>query len=464
MFGIAIIPAFGNITPFGMEVLGIFVGCLYAYAVGIVIWPTILGFIMLATYQNISIQTLFQSAFGNQTLWLIVWSLIFCYAIGKCGLLNILSKWIISLKITRKGPYWMILMFWIAGWLVSIITLSSFPVLILLWSIFYGVMDQVGIDRYSKYSNTILIGMAVPIYLGSCTLPFNPWAQIMGSLFSSMGIEVSVSFGKYFIFAVFIAILYFALAIAITKFIIRPEINFELQELSLDKTELKLNLPQKIGLWSLIGMIIFLLAPSFMPDSLIITQWMINMGITGCFVIVALVLTFIPISKGKKEKVFTIEEGFKFGVDWRQFFLLSLCFYVAGLLSDESTGIMTTINGGLVSLLSGKSVMLTIILLTLLGAILTNLLNNMVCATLMAPIAIMVASTNNINITVFVLIFSIILIQGCIFPSGSAMGAILHGNINYIKSKHVYVYATVYTMLLAVIVGVIAVIFKDFVV
>lgn len=456
MFGIAVMPPVGSITPFGMKILGVFIGCLYAYATGIIIWPTILGFFLLSAYQEITIQAILSAAFGNQTLWLIVWALVFCYAIGKCGLLTVLSKWIISLKLTRKGPYWMIFMFWVAAWLVSAVTLSTFPVLILLWSIFYDVMKQVGIKKYSAYANSVLIGMAFPVYLGSCTLPFNPWAQIIGSLFSNMGVAVKMSFGKYTVFLILVAIVYFILAIAVTKFIIRPKIDFDINEVSMEKIEFKLNLPQKIGVFSLIGLVIFLLVPSFIPTM----QWMNNIGITGGMILIAVILTFVPIEKGSEKKVLTIEEAFKRGIDWKQFFLLAMCFYVASLLSAESTGIMLTIKDLLLPIFDGRNVAVTIMLLTILGAMLTNILNNMVCATLMAPIAMMVAASNDINIMIFVLIFSIILIQGCVFPSGSAMGAILHGNMEYIKAKDIYIYATVYALLMAVIVGILAILCK----
>ena len=50
MFGFAqVVPPLGSITPYGMKILGIFIGLLYGWTASNLIWPTFLGMIALVS-------------------------------------------------------------------------------------------------------------------------------------------------------------------------------------------------------------------------------------------------------------------------------------------------------------------------------------------------------------------------------------------------------------------------------
>lgn len=459
LFGM--IPPIGELTQFGMQVLGVFIGCIYAWSMGIIMWPTLLAFIILASYQNITILTVIQQGCGDQNLWICVWAMIFCYVINQTGLVTIIGKWIISRKIARRGPFWLIFIFWLACWFVCMLTITSFPIVILLWSIFYEIMDQVGIKKYSKYANVLMIGLAIFSYLGDNVFPFSPWPVIINSLFVSMGATETVSFGSYLVFTLIVSAVYFVVAMIVTKYIIRPKADFDISKVKIKSSDLKLTKPQKIVLVMIFGMIIFLLFPGFLPDNWLVVKWLNNMSVAGCFMIIVIIASFIRKDDNSGEKVFNVADAVKNGVDWQSFFMLAMCYYVANLLVADSTGIMTQLKIMLDPVLSGRSAIVTILLFAIIGAIITNCLNNMVTASLMTPIAIAFAATNGINLEIIVVIFSVILMQGCVLPSGSAMGAVLHSNVAYLKAKDIYIYAAIYTLLLAVVVGFVGVVLNN---
>lgn len=68
MFLFRFLPAFGPITQDGMAVLGIFFGCIYAWTIGEVFWPSILALVLTGFIGENSVGGVFTAAFGNATL------------------------------------------------------------------------------------------------------------------------------------------------------------------------------------------------------------------------------------------------------------------------------------------------------------------------------------------------------------------------------------------------------------
>jgi len=100
IFGFGFLPPISGITPFGMHVLGGFLGCIYAYTVGIVMWPSFVTMFYLAFIQpNLTFNSVIATAFGNETLWIIVMSLLFCGGLNRCGLMTTMRKWLLSKNI-----------------------------------------------------------------------------------------------------------------------------------------------------------------------------------------------------------------------------------------------------------------------------------------------------------------------------------------------------------------------------
>ena len=71
MFLFRFLPAFGPITQDGMAVLGIFFGCIYAWTIGEIFWPSILALVLTGFIGENSVGGVFTAAFGNATLHMI---------------------------------------------------------------------------------------------------------------------------------------------------------------------------------------------------------------------------------------------------------------------------------------------------------------------------------------------------------------------------------------------------------
>ena len=147
MFLFRFLPAFGPITQDGMAVLGIFFGCIYAWTIGEIFWPSILALVLTGFIGENSVGGVFTAAFGNATLHMIVLALAFCYAVEKSGLIELIAKYILSRKFSRKGPWSLALAFWIATAVTSAVTTATTAIIILCWEMFYEVVIKANMEK-----------------------------------------------------------------------------------------------------------------------------------------------------------------------------------------------------------------------------------------------------------------------------------------------------------------------------
>ena len=102
---ICLCPTFGQITPYGMKVLGIFIGVLYGWIFIDLIWPSLFGFAALAISNVTTIGSALSSGFGNTQLLLMLVVMIFAGALDDAGFTDLIGTWLLRKKIFQKNPW-----------------------------------------------------------------------------------------------------------------------------------------------------------------------------------------------------------------------------------------------------------------------------------------------------------------------------------------------------------------------
>jgi len=460
MFGFGYLPPVGSITPFGMKILGVFLSLIYSWSVGIVMLPCLISILYLATIQNQTLLTVFSVVVGNQTLIQVMIILAFAHALDSCGLLGYIGNWILSLSIIKKGPYWFLGVFFVVAYIGSGITFNHLGCMIMLWSIFWKISDEIGIPKFSKFSNTMMLGMAIIGYHGSVLFPFNMWPNVVWGLFkSATGVAFDIPVLLYMSFNLITGILAIAVILLFTKFVIRPEINFDMNDASLQISNEKMTSAQKFAIGAIVVSAIMLVLPSFVSNDVPIIAWISSMGVPGIFLIATILLSLFKNKDGNS--VAKLVDNIKYGINFEQFFLLGLAFYMASQLTAADTGIAPMLVGFVKPILAGKGAAFAIIFFVLFGTILTNCINNVVSCSLMLPFILSVAPALGINMQILMIALTFMLLQGCALPSGSVLGGVLHSTTERLKAKDIYIYCFIYTLILGVIVAIGAVILNE---
>ena len=102
-------PTFGQVTRFGMRVLGVFVGVLYGWIAFDLIFSSIFGYVMLAAIGIMPAADALVTGFGNSNLVVVMAAMVFNGALDACGVTTAIANFLVSRKMFRKNPWLLVI-------------------------------------------------------------------------------------------------------------------------------------------------------------------------------------------------------------------------------------------------------------------------------------------------------------------------------------------------------------------
>lgn len=437
MFGIGALPPFGTVTPYGMQILGILVGVIYAWIRGEIIWSSVIAFVVMGLCGSNTVAGVVSGAFGNGSVIQVICALLFCYAIQSTGLLDVIASWILSRKFARKSLWSLAFAFFLAATVGAIILGGGFPVVILLWTVFYDVCDQMCIKPYEKYPTLVMIGIGICADSGSIVMPYNPWLAICNGMFSSVSGGLTFNMGLYI---AFMLILNVAILFAVTFVFWLIGRNIDYSEICVPMKETKLTKRDKrMALYLMIALALLVL-PGVLPGGNPVFDVLRKIGLSGMFLLVPV---FYMMVTYEGENLYDIGKALKEGVAWDTVVLIACALTLGSALTSKDTGIAAWLGSTVSSLLAGQSIAMVMIIMIAAVVVLTNAINNGVVATIMLPLGVTIITAMGGNPTLFAMFVVVLSLQGIVMPSGSIVGALLHGNSKWLKPSMIYKYTII---------------------
>lgn len=460
MVGFGFIPPFTEpITPLGMRMLGIFIGMIFGWLFGYNGITAVMALIICGLfYPGQTADTLFGTAFGAQPLMIVFWALIFVYGLNKCGILGWVSAKILSWKWVSKSPWHLAMGLWLCTILCAAICCQPFATMLIMFSIFYDVAEKIGAKRRSAYSVFVLVficgfsALAIGLvpYSGNLFVALSFMLAVDPSITYSVpaicGINWALTLGMYLFTAIIGKIAFSTFA--------KPEFTLENAQDLFAKTD-KMNKKVKMGFAFIIILLIIMVVPMLLPDGSSIKTFMSGFGTAGLFAALVVIMSLVTVDG---ERFITIEGALQDGaVHWSIYFIMGSAIALGNLLVSEEAGIATLLQQFLNGITGDMSlyVLATVLLIALL--ILTNCITNIVAAQLVIPIVTMVFMSKGVNPGLVVGMMAIVFDYGLVLPSGSPLGAFMHGNSEWMTSGQVYKYASISVITVALSIAVIGV-------
>lgn len=445
MFGVGLLPPIAPITPEGMKILGIFFALIYAWSTTSLLWPSLLGIIAIIAEGIVDAETFLGMSFGNSTVLLLIFMMVFAVIIDELGLIRFIAAWFTSRKIIFGRP-WLFSFIFLMGAFIGSIFVNGFPVVIIFWSIFYGIAKQVGFKPYDKYCTIMLLGIVfVCMTLGASVMPFRLGPLLITSTLSAAA-GVHVNFVDYVLFSLPSATLLVCAYVLICRFVIRPDVT-PLKNLNIDfvnPDNLKLNKKQKIAIAFLIALIILMVLPEVLPDTLLIQNVLSRMGMTTITILLIIVGCLVKIDGAP---VLNFGKAIAQGVNWDITILFAIVLPLSTLLTSDDTGIKAFLAQILAPLLSTLSPLVLIIVVTAILTILTNFANNAVLGVIMINILCSISADLNISVIPIVISFVWFSQFAYLTPAASGPAAVVFGNSEWIKTKDIYALAPIWAIL-----------------
>ncbi len=446
MIGFGFIPPFTEpITSVGMRILGIFIGMIFGWIFGYNGITAVMALVVCGLFfPGQTADTLFGTAFGAQPLMIVFWALIFVYGLNKCGILGWVSAKILSWKWVSKSPWHLAMGMWLCTIMCAAICCQPFATMLIMFSIFYDVAEKIGAKRRSSYSVFVLVFICGFSALAIGLVPYS--GNLFVALSFMLAVDPTITYSVPAICAINWALtlgMYFFTAIiskiAFATFA-KPEFSLENAQGLFTKTE-KMNKKVKLGFTFIIILLLIMIVPMLLPAESPVKTFMSGFGTAGLFAALVVVMSLVTVDG---ERFITIEGALEDGaVHWSIYFIMGSAIALGNLLVSEEAGIAALLQGVLNNMTGNMSlyVLATVLLIALL--ILTNCITNVVAAQLVIPIVTMVFMSKDVNPGLVVGMMAIVFDYGLVLPSGSPLGAFMHGNSEWMTSGQVYKYASI---------------------
>lgn len=399
-FGV-IVPPFAGISKVGVSILGIFFGVLVStIATNETFWPAVLGLFAMVICDYLPAGGMLQAWFGNSVIQQIIWVMALTGALTESGAVQVLSRKALGIKALQGHPMRLIVTLFMTV-LVCAALVSSPTTMLLLWfPILDGICEMCNVQKNSDLKRELLLGIYIAA-MGAYILPFKgvhlSSIAIISGIMEASGLHFdSVAYLVTATLSVVILVLVYAFFIKfVWKTDLTPLKEFNVNKMSMDSSETKLNSKQKVLLGFMVFGIVFLLAGMVLPKGSALFTLYKKIGSTWVWIVLYAILCFMREKNGKPyiDGVKLLQSKTMWGI-----VAVAGCFTICGgAIASDDLGIKAAISSFLGPILNNASWPILVILCIVISTVFTNFTNGMPVSFTINAICIPLACILQIN-------------------------------------------------------------------
>lgn len=443
MFGFKYLPPIGQITPYGMAVLGIFIGVVIGWCASgeQTIWASLLGIFALGINMPDGVYMAASQVLSGYVFILTFFPLFMVGALMGANIAEYLVYRILSLKFIQ-GKSWVLMAVIMYGSYIIAALTNPIVVAIFLFALMETLFEQVGYEKGSKTTTMIIISIALEILICS---NLYPWAapQLMALQALSAGTGITVANSSYLLLILLIGTLLMAGCLLMMK-LLRCDIDkMASADISFlhEKYKDGLSSYQKGVLVAMLVYVIGAITIAFFPKSLgnLTVFVTASVSFAGWSVFMAAIMMFIKID-GKS----LIEpKSMAMFFPWDMLMMIGFGICIGGILTSEATGVTAWVGTVLGPILAGTNELTLYILICLITLIMTNVLNNNAVIILMSTAVVTLTVQGFITEPIIPIILTIVSGNlGFVTPAASVYGAMIHAH-KYVSAASAYKYGMI---------------------
>lgn len=435
--GIGALPPFAAITPYGMKILGVFTGLVYGWIFVGMAWPSLFAMIALAFTGYGSVEAIFGEGFGNSSLQLVLWVFILVSYLDTTGLTKFIAEWCVSRKICVGRPWLFTLMLMLAAVFLAAFT-NAFATLAICWSLAFSSCEALGFQKDDRYVVVLMMGITLMACIACVIMPFRSVAVLLNK-YMEAAVGFSVAGADWLIFQVILVALMTAAYFLICRFLVKPDLSpftQSNQDIYASLRKNKMTGRQKWASAMLTLFLIIVIVPSFFSAAHPLIGGLKRIGIVGGACLCLIILNFVK--DGEKKALAEISDCCRQGINWNLILMLAASFPVANALEQDEAGIIPAVLNSIMPIITQMSPVLFIITIIIVFGIITQFIHNLILMIVFTPLIAQVCLIIGFPPELFVCIFATVTNMALVTPGSSVMGAMMHGNTQWVSTKNIY--------------------------
>lgn len=388
-----LLPPIGTITPVGMKIMGIFLGMVFMWSAVDLIWPSILGLILIALsgYTGevtgyAAVKMVMKEAFGNDTILGLTFAMMLFGGVQYVGCTKYFIRFMMTRKFINRKPYVIMFMLFFASYLMAGLT-NVIASLLILWPVCMDLMDKLDYKPGDKTYYSIIVGIMIGAAFGQPMFPFKGAAMSIVSAYEKIS-GYSVNVLSYVILTIVMSTLMLLAYMLWLRFVVRPDVealrNVTTEDFDREKLP-PMNLKQKAFMITIAVYIVLMLLPSMLPNDLALVKLINSIGTVGLNMLCVVVLMVMR-EDGKPVMDFKAIASKSF--NWNTYFLVASAMYGATALTNDVTGVKPFLVNLLQPILGNRPDFVFVLLILGFALITTNFANNAGMGVALMPIII----------------------------------------------------------------------------
>lgn len=446
-FAIAfVLPTFGQVTPFGMKILGVFVGVMFAWIFVDLTWGSIFGFLMLGAFGLTTVAAAFSEGLGNQQFIVLFTAMCFAVATNQMGATDAIANVMLKQPIFQKSPWALILGMFLVDYLISTVG-PGMAIMFLLWSLSINICKHAGYDSKSPIFTWMIFMLTIISFMANITMPFRGTAILYSSYLVQVAGPFEIPFVAFVSIATTIVVAILTITGFITKIVMRVDVSkFMLPEEELKKiAATKMTAKDKVGISILVVYILALTLPDLLPQLPGMT-YLKTLGIPGMSIAAIVLAAFLKFDGKAMINVPKLLHD----VDWGLMFLVAVTFPLSAMMRHADAGIMPTAFGYVTPIVETMGVTAFILVITVILGLLTQVTHNIALAAMFMPFICPLVDSLGGNMIASWFMLYIVLSCAYMTPAASMNAALIFGH-ELTDNRYCYLMGTIMYIVAAIV-------------
>lgn len=436
MIGVGFLPPLGGqITQFGMQALGVFLGTFYGWIFIEFMWPSLLGMVVLGLTSYGTIGSVFTEGIMNESTLNILIMFIFAAYLEHCGTVTYITNWLVSRKMWIGKP-WLFTAVFMCAIIPMAVFVNIYAGIILLWGMFAILCKQLGYTKNDMYVTYVITGISAIGALVSLCFPFQPFSQLVFNLSGPTVGVTELPFMKWTALGLCTMVLIPISYIFLGKYILRVDASkiANMGDFFAEYRDRKMSKDEKFGAGLLLFFIALIVLPSLTSGN--VKAFFANFKIIGAGLLCITIALIYQIKQGKD--IFTFGKMVREGVNWDLIILFVCTFPLCTALESSESGVVSTIIASLMPIVNSVSPAIFLIIVSLVLCVATQFAHNLVFIIALTPSLAKICVNVGMDPILFALIFCQAMLIAFATPAASANSAMVFGYTEWVDRKYAY--------------------------
>lgn len=420
------IPPFAAVTPYGMGIIGCFIGAIYGWSTIDMFMPSLAALIGLAL--SIGTTPLIAAALGNMTVaGMFMVFMVMGVALEVGGIDWLVNKLLRS-KLFMGKPWFTVWFFLFLCYLLG--NFGAVFLVLVICQFIASLFKQIGAKPYSALTCLLFLGVAYCLMMGQVVFPYLGLGMTLTGAYSAMS-AVPLDMGKYMLFGLPLGAVMTVVYVLLMRFVFRVDVSpfMNLTEETLGEAK-PCTSDQKKALIMLFLMFGANICSAF-PFFGILYQATAYLTIFGVAIVALLIMGLLKREDGTP--LFNPRKASGY-VAWDIILLSAFIMAISNVMTTPETGITNSLFI-LLQPMTQFSPWVFIILLVVVAAIVTNFANNLVLTIALMPFMITYLAQVEMPPTGPMILLFISCQMALCTPGGSPMTAVAFSMTDWVEPQ-----------------------------